>query len=505
MKRDFVGRVITRTCAEDDLLCKAVIQADPSGKGEDAQAFMRYQRERQLKIKESKLNKDKPKPKPSKAKPRPQSRKQPRAKSSKGRSDKVGQPSEVQSYMDAASGTVPEVRSINAVSRRVVKPFAEDFTLTFPQHVDLVTYSVDLYPAGDATGSDSLAREYFESSKGQKFLTDVAKAYRRTPTVAFTVGQLADYINTVSQAYAYLYAVRTHMRYCYWVDKQNLSERLGLIFDASIRDNHLRLADELSSHFLPPKLIAFIERMYNVYSLGLSGDVIHFQLTPWANGYNVQTVYAANYSSHISALRGLTNLDALRTAFASPFYKDVAVPMEQLNFSEDYKNPDNFLQPRLDKPLYDEDLLSIWMNLPLNAWNGASHVYYPVANTTTAVPLAYVGSGISEFANVMTSRYVTTLSRFEPGIIMPLKIPSSGSDNNFKYIDANGSEEMVDAGGASPYESTNLGILARSVENTYNVNIGPLGRVLPSGTSYANSSIRDIGYDTYEFISGMMS
>lgn len=405
-------------------------------------------------------------------------------------------------YRESQTELPETVSGERKLSKRMSDPYGVDYTLTYPQHVDLVTYSAALTPAGDIVGSNSLAADYFISSRGARFLIDVEKAYRRTPATAFTIAQLQEYINTVTAALAYMVATRNHIRHLYWnKGRQNLNERLALIYDENIRNGHLNLANELSAHFIPPKVVSMVEDLYKVYSIDVAYDVPDFQIVPWTSAYNTSTAYETGYGTLITALRGITNLNALRAAFASNLYEGVAVPMEQLNFGDDYINPDNFLDPPMGAPEYSVDYMDLWGNLPRYAYNvGVTRQVY--ANLDTSISMCYFGKGVTAYNNALAARYITSSTRFQPGILVPAQAPSAGGDNNFKYINAAGEEIEVDTR-TGTVEATILGILARNVENVYCVDFEEI--VLPSGSGYSSTSMRNIGYDANQVMDEYLS
>uniref|UniRef100_A0A2V0R922 Capsid n=1 Tax=viral metagenome TaxID=1070528 RepID=A0A2V0R922_9ZZZZ len=401
------------------------------------------------------------------------------------------------------TGVPEQMASSTQLSTRTVDPFAEPMSTDFPQVVDLVTYSAHFQPAGDILGSDSIANKYFQSAKGQQWLTDVAQAYRRAPAVPFTVDQLVVYINTVAGAYSFMIATREHMRYCYWSKgKQNLTDRLGLIFSSDIRDAHLKLADELSSHFLPPKVIPLLDKLHGIYTTGISTDAPDFQIVPWTEGFNTDSDFVNTFDAHLAALRAIPNLTALRGAFASNLYDNVAVPMEQLNMTNDFKNPDNYLSPEMGEVTYDPEMLTIWSNLPLYTYTAGAVQAYKVATTLVSVSIPYVGKGVTSLTTATKAVYVTANSRFEPGLLVPMLVPTVNGENNFKYINNSGVETEVDAS-AGQVDSLILGIAARNVENVYAE--ASLGRTIPSGFSHSYSNVRNIGYDSYEFMTDILS
>uniref|UniRef100_A0A2V0RKJ4 Capsid protein n=1 Tax=viral metagenome TaxID=1070528 RepID=A0A2V0RKJ4_9ZZZZ len=301
-------------------------------------------------------------------------------------------------------------------------------------------------------------------------------------------------------AYAYLYAVNLHMRHLYWTEgKQNLTERLGLVFDDSIRTQHMMLADELSTHYLPPTIIKYIHSLFDVYTTGVSGDAVLFQLTPWTSGYNNTSAFEAGYLTHIAALRGISNLDSLRGAFNSPFYRDARIKLEMLSFSEGFKNPDNFLATKPTPATFNEDMFNIWTNLPLEAFAVAVE-RIAVADRTTSIPLCYIGDGISKTSLRHLSKYITTDLRYQPGVLIPAKDPVAGGDNNLKYIDAAGQELEVDIRTAAGFQGLILGIQARLAENVYTRTTSTMGVVKPSGTSHVYTSMQSIGYDVYDLM-----
>lgn len=398
---------------------------------------------------------------------------------------------------------IPETVSGGGLSKRVSPPFAINYSVAYPQHVDLVTYSVAFTPAGDVTGSNSLTGAYFLASKGPKFLIDVQNAYRRTPVLAFTIAQLQEYINTVTAAYSYLVATREHVRHLYWsTGRQNLNERLALIYDDTIRNSHMLLASELSSHFLPPKVINLVDKLYSVYSIDTAYDVPDFQLTPWTDGYNNAAAFVAGYTTLIAALRAIPNLDALRSSFISNWYANATVPMQILDFGADYINPDKFLEPAAGAPKYDVDMLNVWANLPMVAY-ATSLAVFPVATVDAAVPLVFFGAGVTEVQTSFTTKMCTTTGRTEPGLINPAKVVTVNGDNNFKYIDAAGLELEVDIR-TGTMDATILGILARNAENVHCVD-APLLQVVPSGAGFSTTSLRNLSYDANETMDVILS
>jgi hypothetical protein len=423
---------------------------------------------------------------------------------SKSRSTSGGKGSRPNMSFPSDGGSTPHLvdNKLSPEKVRASLPYNENMTLNFPQSVDLFTYSALITPCGDNTGSDSEIRTRFEDAFGVKLVTAVNRMLRASPTTAVTVDHIADYINTVTQAYAYWYSVQRHIAYCYWNgNKRNLGERLSLIYDEGIDTAHIQLANALSAHYLPPKIVSLVRHLYDIYAIDVVRDPVDFQIVPWTDGYNNVAAFTSGYSTHITNLNSITNRDTLLRAFSDYRYGDFSqLVMEAIPFSAQEMDPDSFFGDRLGRGKYDVNMLDLWSNLPLQAYSTGA-VYSVVADLTTEVAQVFFGSSMSKLVNGLIPKYVTSTARNEPGVLNPAKVPSSGGDSNMKFINAAGNETEFDVRTGST-DSVILGIKARTAFNVWCTDFGVF--VTPAGANHHYTSLRQKTYDMDEVVKDLM-
>lgn len=393
------------------------------------------------------------------------------------------------------------VMSASKGASRAVYPYSKATTEVYPQNVDMFLYGIMISPAGDNTGSDSLAREHFDSVVGPKLLAAIRQALTYGPTTSLTLDHIADYINTVSRAYFFLHCMREHYRYCFYaVNSNSLTTRFNNIYDESIPANYIKLANALSPMFLPAKIQRLMEVLAKVYYVDDTSYATKFQMVGWDQGYNTSADYVATCGTHISNLLAITNRVPINTAFDSTRFSSDFVDMSPLSL-ESHRNPDLFLenQPTVS---YNEEMLNTWTNLPLLAGDGAGATQsLPLATQTTTYNPAVFGSTRSKLNQALTAKYITADTRHQPGILCPLNLALGVNSNNIRHISAGGNDSIINVSVAT--QAIPYGVLSRTQENTWDTTNNL--QILPSGSTYLQTRMTDIASDTYDVMDDVVN
>lgn len=508
MKRDFVGRVISRNCAEGDDLCRAVIQADPSGKGEDAQALIRH-----FKLIEVSTMAKSSKPRPPSTKPGTKSSKggfpskdgktgTSRTSSNRGKSSKA----KTMMTTDAIPGDV-SVTTKRSENLSAVRSFVSDaevsidasttFNTGYPNVVNLITYSALFTPAGSDTSS--LVGQEFASVHGRRILQDILKSLKRTPAVALTTTHIADYFNTVSQALFVYYSTAHHIRTCYLNDRRkDLKARFDMVYDESIAPSHSKLGKALFSYYLPSHIIKMIDFLSRVYLSDNSRATTYLQITPHAV-MNSPANYVTLLDGLVTSLNGLTNGDTINTALSSEFYDKVSkVKVQQTVVPLPDTRSSYFFDMGAD-PVYSDDFLNIWANLPIEAGDGAATVREAIATTDATITRAVFGNEFTIPSNALPCKFLTSSGLHEPGFMQPVRVsPTAATHNNFRVIIGNGTESEVDIA-TTGIVTVVFGTMARNTENVMNT-ASFVTPMIPSGAYFVQTNFNRLQNDASKML-----
>lgn len=406
-------------------------------------------------------------------------------------------------FTDTVGDTVISQKNQEPIAgaSRVTYPYTSTPQGTFPQSADLFIYGLALYPAGDAVGGDSLARNHYQAVIGPKLLAAIRRSLTYGPAVAITINETADYINIVSNAYFHLLAFRNHFIHCFHArGKASLSSRFDNIYDETIPPAHARLANALGQMFLPPRIKALVERLAMIYSVDEGTGAVRFQLVPHPRSFNSAASYSAAYVVQTSAVEGIAKRIDMNTAFDNPRFESNFIQMMPLDTTT-HRNPDNFLSDELDS-VYDEEMLDIWSNLPLEASDAVPALHNnPIAAVTTTMNVATFGNKFTKTANGISTNYVTANTRHEPGIIIPVDDVTTGPGaSQMRYVASNGNETSIDI---TNTDATAFGVMARNVENVYNTTVNY--QIMPSGSSRVVTTMEHKASDAYDVMDVMFN
>lgn len=378
---------------------------------------------------------------------------------------KQSRPSGGQSPGSALSGSGSSaVGGLNISNARVTQDEVTTPSVVYPYVVDMFVDRLTFSPAGSAVGTNSLVRDYFESATGVRLLIDMNEALRKTNTI--TVGDVANYINRVTQAYALLYSMRQHMRAVYSARRHTtLRLRLETIYDESIPALHMKLAGALRSHFLPAEVVTMVHKLFDVYFSGTDDRSSMYQVLPVINFINSVANVTTAYDAEITSMGIVGNDVDIITAFSSERYRNSSLSMERL--STELLVDDNSTYLSILQPNFSSAFLNIWGN----------SMYYASDNANariTAFDAALSTSNIEKFAfngefdyaqNALTSTFLGT--RDEPGFISPnyTAITAGPNRTNLTYISNTGFMAFLNNSGFGSYP---FGVLANNGKYCYN-------------------------------------
>uniref|UniRef100_A0A2V0RLM9 Capsid n=1 Tax=viral metagenome TaxID=1070528 RepID=A0A2V0RLM9_9ZZZZ len=393
-----------------------------------------------------------------------------------------------------------QVNTLGEVSSRVTVPYSRGTTAAFPQSVDMFHYGMALYPAGDSVGGDSLARDHYQSVIGPKLLAAIRNALTYGPAAAISIDETADYINEVSNAYFHLIAIRNLYRYLFYRrNSTELSAYFDLIYDETIPPAHTRLANALGQMYLPQHVKSYIERLAGIYYLDETPFSSVFQIVPYVGGFNNAASFVAGYTAQISAVENVTKRADMNSAFNSPRFFSDFVSMVPLDI-ETHRNPDLFLKESF-VAVYNEEMLDIWANLPLEATDVAAgvDVNHPVAAVTTTIYDASFGDNFTKLTQANSAKYLTANTRYEPGILIPADPCTGANESNMRAVSSVGDVDFDVANQLILY----YGILARNVENTSADVI--TAKIMPAGSKVTLTTMEHKASDTYDVMDALFS
>lgn len=382
-----------------------------------------------------------------------------------------------------------------ATTKRAIAQYNTAVTTAFPQQRDLFMYGVKMNPAGTV---GSVAREHFENSLGLGVRTSIKRVLPFKPASAITNTHLADYFNTVAQAYFVLLSVGNHFSVLNQAKQRpSLRLRADLIFnDESVPYAIKKLAKALTPHYLPPKFITEVEKLAKVYFVDKTPLCPMFQLVSWAQGTDTD----ANYVDHVNTARtnvdGMTNAEDIITAFSHERWKSDYIQLSRLKLAK-YDDPDNFIDQYQKNVSYNTDMLDIWTNMPLEAGTGLVNKRYLLADGTTTLYRAVFGSGYTSLSNVLSANYVTSDSQYQPGVIVPERVDLT-TGNNFRYVSTTGDDEATNI---TSVTAVQFGVLSRMVDQVYDTT--NTLRILPSGSTYVSSNMNNVAEDTSEVLDAL--
>jgi hypothetical protein len=356
-------------------------------------------------------------------------------------------------------------------------------------------YGITVSPAG---ASGSIAREHFETSLSLGIKTAIKRSLSYRVASTITTEQLADYFNTIAQAYFTLLSVGNHYSVLHRARRRpTLRLREGLIYnDESVPHAIQKLAQTLTPHYLPPKFITMIEDLAKVYFVDNTPMCPMYQMVSWPQGADTD----ANYVAHINASRtnveSLVNAEDMITAFSQSRWDSEYIQLSNMQLGK-YDDPDEFIQEYQQNVTYSNDMLDIWSNLPLEAGTGLVNKRHLLASRSTSVYRAVFGPGYTSLSNILTAGFVTADSLYQPGIIVP-SVVGSTTGNNFRYVSTTGDDEAMNITSISAIQ---FGVLARMVDMVYE-HTNTL-RILPSGATYVTTNMYNIAEDANEVLDMM--
>uniref|UniRef100_A0A2V0R9S3 Capsid n=1 Tax=viral metagenome TaxID=1070528 RepID=A0A2V0R9S3_9ZZZZ len=390
---------------------------------------------------------------------------------------------------------IPEV--VN--NSRVTYPYSRVRTSVYPQFADLFHYGMAVYPAGDAVGSDSFARNHYQAVIGPKLLAAIRNSLTYGPASAITIDETADYINEVSNAYFHLVSIRNLYRYAFHSRRRaDIGLYFDLIYDETVPPAHARLANALGQMYLPPAVKSYIDTIAGIYATDDTPNATNYQIVPYTSGFNNAAAFVAAYAVQTAAVENVTKRIDMNTAFNSPRFQSDFISMEPI-VVDSHRNPDNFLTDTYE-PTYNSAMIDIWTNLPLEGSVIAEVVRYPVTDTVETINDASFGAEYSKLSQHSSSKYVTSLSRFEPGILIPSTAVAPGSVNS--------NMRVVTSTGDSVFDFSNIsfhyyGILSRNVENCYHADADR--KIMPAGAKVSLTTMEHKASDTYDVMDAMFS
>lgn len=380
-------------------------------------------------------------------------------------------------------------------SQRVTPFYNTQVSTAFPQQRDLFMYGIVVAPAG---ASGSIAREHFETSLSLGIKTAIKRSLSYRAASAITTEQLADYFNTIAQAYFTLLSVGNHYSVLHRARRRpTLRLREGLIYnDESVPHAIQKLAQTLTPHYLPPKFIAMIEGLAKVYFVDNTPMCSMYQMVSWPQGTDTDANYVAHINTARANVESLVNAEDIITAFSQSRWGSEYIQLSNMQLGK-YDDPDEFIQEYQQNVAYSNDMLDVWSNLPLEAGTGLVNKRYLLATRSTSVYRAVFGPGYTSVSNILTAGFVTADSIYQPGIIVPSVIGST-TGNNFRYVSTTGYDE---AASITSISAIQFGVLARMVDMVYETT--NTLRILPSGATYVTTNMYNIAEDANEVLDVM--
>jgi hypothetical protein len=401
--------------------------------------------------------------------------------------------------MGQAEGSVTVPDTISATKR--VTDFSQtQVTITYPQQRDLFGYHVIPTPVGTA---GSILRNHFEVNIADEILNALDRTLSAQIATSITTAHLIEYFNTLANAYFTLKSVGNHMNVVRSVGTLRPSLRLRA---AQVVDNYdvpfamTDLAAAMRPHYLPPKVKAWLDNLAMVYYVDETPMCPLFQLQSWEAGYNSSAAFVALLDSQRAAVEAMTNARNIDTGFGKTHFDTPYLTLEKLDFGTTFDDRSTVISQFQKEPMYSNDALDLWSNLPLEATHGLGTVVrHEVATRSTGFPKAVFGKGYTANTNAMTQEYITADAIYQPGFLTPGNVGFVGAGNNFKYVSDVGDDERVNVQLISAIQ---FGVLARAANLVYETT--NTLRILPSGATYVETTMNNVREDTLDVMKVML-
>jgi len=372
---------------------------------------------------------------------------------------------------------------------------------SYPQASDLYLYGIKFFPTGTLTGVNTIARDEFVNSYGLKMLADIRNALSYGSTTPLTVTHIADYINTVANAYYTMLSIRNHFGLCYSnARRASLRTRFELIYDESIQPEYSKLVSSLAAHFLPSGVARMCEFLATPSLTAPTTGAAYIECVPYPGSLDLPSDFASMIGVELSSLAGITNAAIINTALSSSRYSSSSVNFVPLSPNKPDKF--DFFFSGFATPQFSDEMVDLWINLPLEANDGVPAVIRnAVATETTTMFRHYVGNSISIVTNAFTPRLLTSTGLYEPGFLQPYMTTAVGAwANNFRRVTAAGNDSELNVSGAN---ATAIGVLSRNAENAYSTTLAM--SIAPAGTNFIRTNFQRVRNDVAEVMGILVS
>jgi hypothetical protein len=416
-----------------------------------------------------------------------------------GDSRRQQQPPQPKVKMTGTDGTQKVPEKVVATTR--VTDFSQtQVDINYPQQRDMFGYHVGIFPAG---APDTLARQYFNTSVANGILQSLDKTLTAQIATQITNDHLADYINTLAQAYFTLKSVGNHISVLNSIgtSRPTLRLRAALVYDNydipfAIRD----LAAAMSPHFLPPKVMTLIDELAKVYYVDNTPMCPLFQFQAWQSGFNTAGAYVGLLDTQRAAVEALTNARNISTGFSKKVFESSYITLKNLGPTDKYDDRTKVWDQFQKSVNYSGDMLDLWSNTPLEASHGLGTVVrHEVTTRNTGFYKSVFGKAYTALTNALTQEYIRDDTRYQPGILVPGRVGITGTGNNYKFIADDGTDDPVSV---TLISAVQFGILGRTTNQMYET--GNQLRISPSGSTYVTTTMNNVREDATDAVAKLI-
>ena len=427
------------------------------------------------------------------ASPDPKVAAKPSGSNNRRRNNKPKVPPSIPKVPDSSTTSVSE----KIVATKRVTDFSQtQVTINWPQQRDMFGYHIIPTPVGTA---GSIARNHFDVNISDEILKALDRTLSAQVASTITNAHLIEYFNTLAQAYFTLHSVGNHMNVLRSVGTLRPSLRLRA---AAIVDNYdipfamSDLAAAMRSHYLPPKVVTWLDKLAQVYYVDETPMCPLMQLQSWEAGYNTSAAFVGLLDTQRAAVEAMTNARNIDTGFSKVFFQSDYITLQKLDPGTMFDDRSTVLSQFQKTPTYSNDALDLWTNLPLEATHGLGTVVrHAVADRNTGFSKAVFGNGYTALTNAMTQEYITSDAIYQPGYLTPGNVGFVGAGNNFKYVSDTGDDERVNVQLISAIQ---FGVLARAANLVYET--ANTLRILPSGSTYVETTMNNVREDALDIM-----